>query len=86
MIPMTKPMEDILKKFGFWVIGLLFAGNIFFVRGLVDTIEHSSGSVAELKSDVRELRKETVGLTDLRIEVAILKSKFEELNAAIRKQ
>lgn len=65
------------------VASLLFAGNIFFIKKLVDKVETNNSSnqrvenslknfddqLKDLKQDIKDLRK-------IEIEVAVLKSKL----------
>lgn len=79
-------MNEWVHKFGVWVVGTLMAGNLFFIRGLVDSIEQSSAAVYQLQSQVSNLQESTKGMMELRIDVAILKSNLNELKQAINKR
>ena len=79
----TDYLNDLASRFGVWVIGGLAAMNLFFVRGLVQSIEESSRSVSALQSEMREIRGSTTGLLELRIDVATLKNKVDDINRAL---
>lgn len=77
--------QNLTTKLGLTAISILTAGNLFFVRGLIDSIETSSRAVTVLQSQFEALQKSMVGLTDLRIEVVILKTKMDEMNNNFKK-
>lgn len=76
-------VEELIKKFGFWAFTTAMGLNLFFIKNLVNIIESSSASSTKTQVEIKELRKETTGLLELRIDVGILKSKMEDLRKSI---
>lgn len=65
------------------VASLLFAGNIFFIRKLVDKVEGSSSSAQRMElslrnfdAQLRDIKTEIKELRGIQIDVAVLKSKL----------
>lgn len=80
----AKQAITVLKdKFGIWLIGGLLAVNGFFIRGLVQTINDSSTAVIQLKADVAQIQPAMAGMTELRVQFAVLQTKVEMLTKSI---
>lgn len=65
------------------VASLLLAGNLYFVKRLVDKVENNSASnsvlslsVTGIGTQLNEIKSEIKDLRKIEIEVAVLKSRF----------
>lgn len=64
--------------------GLLFAGNIFFIKKLVDKVDNGHDSTKRMEqtingfdSQLKDLKSDIKDLRRIEIEVAVLKDKFK---------
>lgn len=84
-------MNEWVHKFGIWLTGGLLTLNWFFVQRIISSVDESKiaisllqSNIALLQSNLKGLEASTAGMTDLRVQFAILQTRMESLTEAVK--
>ena len=76
-----KLSSELLLKVGVPLVGLLFACNIYFVKGLVDQVNQ----IPVLSEQVRSIQSQMPNISQMRTDVVVLQNKVTELREDIKR-